>query len=399
MKNKCLRKLKFKKYTKYFYIVFLSLGCFVLGIYFTYSKFSVSKDTEVIKTTVGDFIQGDIVIGAYLNGEYSKEIPTKDSGYDVEKIVCDNNTVATWDSTEWALITKNLTTRSKCNIYFKLSPVNFNYSGEEQTFTIPVTGTYKLETWGAQGGSYSTYLGGYGAYSTGVINLEKGTIIYVNIGGEGNTSLGLNAISTGGYNGGGNGHSSYNNSNSFGSGGGGATHIALKSGLLGTLENDKSDILIVSGGGGGVYVDMNSYPNFSLLTAGHAGGYVGNTGVSRKTSDTIILSANGGNQTSGFSFGIGESCDSADKDSHQIEKAGGGGGFYGGLNNFYTAGGGSGYIGNSFLTSKVMYCYNCKESSEEDTKTISTTCTSETPTENCAKKGNGYAKITLISEG
>lgn len=44
-----------------------------------------------------------------------------------------------------------------------------------------------------------------------------------------------------------------------------------------------------------------------------------------------------------------------------------------------------------------MYCYNCQESSEEFTKTISTTCTSATPTSACAKSGNGYARITLIS--
>lgn len=61
------------------------------------------------------------------------------------------------------------------------------------------------------------------------------------------------------------------------------------------------------------------------------------------------------------------------------------------------AGGGSGYIGNQLLINKTMYCYNCEESSEESTKTISTTCTSETPTENCSKQGNGYARITLIS--
>ena len=35
---------------------------------------------------------------------------------------------------------------------------------------------------------------------------------------------------------------------------------------------------------------------------------------------------------------------------------------------------------------------------EEQTKTISTTCTSETPTANCSKQGNGYAKITYIGE-
>ena len=57
-------------------------------------------------------------------------------------------------------------------------------------------------------------------------------------------------------------------------------------------------------------------------------------------------------------------------------------------------GGSSDYIGNSQLTDKAMYCYNCEKSSEESTKTISTTRAEETPTENCAKKGNGYARIT-----
>ena len=44
--TKYLKKLKFKKYSKY----------------------SVSKDTEVVRTTVGDFISGDVVIGAYIDG-------------------------------------------------------------------------------------------------------------------------------------------------------------------------------------------------------------------------------------------------------------------------------------------------------------------------------------------
>ena len=61
------------------------------------------------------------------------------------------------------------------------------------------------------------------------------------------------------------------------------------------------------------------------------------------------------------------------------------------------AGGGSGYIGNLLLTNKSMYCYNCAESTEESTKTISTTCVNSTPTENCAKSGNGYARISLIN--
>ena len=204
--------------------------------------------------------------------------------------------------------------------------------------------------------------------------------------------MGLNTISNGGYNGGGSGYSSYNNAESFGSGGGGATHIATKSGLLSSLENSKDSILIVAGGGGGVYVDLKNYPNYSLLASGHAGGYIGNIGTSRYTSADAVFSADGGTQISGYAFGQGANCNG----DNCREKSGGGGGFYGGENDKYCSGGGSGYVGNSLLNKKAMYCYNCEESSEESTKTISTTCASETPTENCTKQGNGYVRITLI---
>ena len=46
-----------------------------------------------------------------------------------------------------------------------------------------------------------------------------------------------------------------------------------------------------------------------------------------------------------------------------------------------------------------MYCYNCTASTATATatKTISTTCINKTATENCAKQGNEYAKITYIN--
>ena len=76
---------------------------------------------------------------------------------------------------------------------------------------------------------------------------------------------------------------------------------------------------------------------------------------------------------------------------------GGGGGFYGGASGTRNSGGGgSGYIGNSLLTNKYMYCYNCTASSDTNTKTVSTTCTNEIATEKCSKQGNGYVKVTYI---
>ena len=118
-KDKYLKKLRFKKYKRYLYIGIPCLLVLLIGIYFAYSKFSVSKDTEVVRTTVGDFISGDVVIGAYIDGEYSKTIPGKNDGYVVDKIVCDNDASASWDNDSWGIVLTNLTKRTKCNVYFE----------------------------------------------------------------------------------------------------------------------------------------------------------------------------------------------------------------------------------------------------------------------------------------
>ena len=122
-RDKYLKKLKFKrawrKYERYFYIGVPCLMITILGIYFTYSKFSSSKEEEVVRTTVGEFIHGDVVIGAYIDGEYSKTIPGKNDGYVVKNIVCDNGAVGEWNDDKWGLLTTNMTQKSKCNIYFE----------------------------------------------------------------------------------------------------------------------------------------------------------------------------------------------------------------------------------------------------------------------------------------
>ena len=124
-KDKYLRKLKLKRYwqnnSRYFYIGIPWVLCCLLCLYIAYSKFFVSEEQAVIRTTVGDFIHGDVVIGAYIDGEYSSTIPGKNDGYTVEKISCDNDTVGEWDKNKWGLLTTNLTKRTKCNVYFKKS--------------------------------------------------------------------------------------------------------------------------------------------------------------------------------------------------------------------------------------------------------------------------------------
>lgn len=79
-----------------------------------------------------------------------------------------------------------------------------DYTGNEQTITVPKTGTYKLETWGSQGGSASsTYIGGYGRYSVDQMILNKNDNLYINVGGKGDGGMCSKNWSqfNGGYNG------------------------------------------------------------------------------------------------------------------------------------------------------------------------------------------------------
>lgn len=264
----------------------------------------------------------------------------------------------------------------------------FDYTGGVQTFTVPYTGTYTLEVWGAQGGGS---LGGYGSYATGTMSLNKNDTLYVVVGGQG-PSL-SQVTNVGGYNGGG---YSGNNPGANSYGGGGATHIATTNrGELFNYSSYTSELLIVAGGGGGA-------TSATTTLAGSGGGYVGNSGTtSNSTYNSSTYLPIGGSQTTGGtgyqgttrggSFGRGMSSNT------DGWGGGGGAGFYGGGNGHGTTGaGGSGYIGNSLLTNKSMYCYNCSTSCDTATKTYSTTKVNENAIMHYAKKGHGFAKITYI---
>ncbi len=125
-KDKYLKVLRFKKYKRYLYIGIPCILVLLMGIYFAYSKFSIFKEKEVVRTTVGDFISGDAVIGAYIDGEYSKSIPGKNDGYIVDKIVCDNDASASWDNDSWGIVLTNLTKRTKCNVHFETKKPSLN---------------------------------------------------------------------------------------------------------------------------------------------------------------------------------------------------------------------------------------------------------------------------------
>ena len=160
--------------------------------------------------------------------------------------------VITVETTQGGVATKNLTvSQSACPVPVG-TILNYSYTGSYQEVELPA-GQYKLQCWGAQGGSNGTNssygitakAGGKGGYSEGILTLSQKTTVRVYVGGQGSSSAG-------GFNGGGSttGTSQYVNSAgilgySKMGGGGGATDIRLSDGAL------LSRMIVAGGGSGG----------------------------------------------------------------------------------------------------------------------------------------------------
>ena len=250
---------------------------------------------------------------------------------------------------------------------------NFDYTGSEQTFTAPVSGTYKLETWGAKGvDNGNGLIGGLGGYASGNINLNEAKNLYIYVGGVGqinvsnNQDLSDNYINeyfgsvAGGYNGGG----ASGTQSIYSTSGGGATDIRINNGAWNNFNSLKSRIIIAAGGGG------SSYHDGFVGQGGAGGGLIGQNGQSTKDPDTRY--SGGGTQTKyGYagevdflgSFGSGGT--GYLKKSPKILKidGGGGSGYYGGSAGDDWGAGGAG--GSSFISGHNG-CDAIKEESTED---------------------------------
>ena len=58
-------------------------------------------------------------VGAYIDGVYSDNLPAKDSGYIVEKVVCDNDKNPTWNNDNWMIEHSEHWQKESCSVYFK----------------------------------------------------------------------------------------------------------------------------------------------------------------------------------------------------------------------------------------------------------------------------------------
>ena len=215
----------------------------------------------------------------------------------------------------------------------------YTYTGRVESFTAPVNGKYKLECWGAQGGTLQSFhKPGRGGYCMGYHNMEQGELAFVccgNCGAYGtysyNNNLGINLR--------------------YGVPGGGATHISINSGgELKNFSSNPTDILLVAGGGGSS--DMTG--DVSAGIGGHGGGVNGTTGSN--SNESYNKNGTGASQSTGGitgtqyaagyyngSFGLG----GVGWNSNSDYGAQGGAGYYGGggCAQMGTSGGGSSYLG------------------------------------------------------
>lgn len=210
----------------------------------------------------------------------------------------------------------------------------YQYRGYYQTFTVPATGEYRIECWGASsyekgmvGSAQATSpdVPGRGGYVKGCINLDKDETptLYIYAGNKGSGTLSSSG-GGGGWNGGGNGIcvTSY-----YVGGGGGATDIRLTGANPNTKWNEAASLktrIMVAGGGGAPGQD--SQP-------GHAGGLEG-----YRASSSNAGSGYGGKQNQGGSPG---------SDNWEGGRASSGGFGYGSAGYSHAPGAGSGWYGGA----------------------------------------------------
>ena len=195
---------------------------------------------------------------------------------------------------------------------------SFSYTGNVQTYTVPVDGIYQISMTGATGAHgyysgadgtvYAVYHGG-AASTSGQISLSQGDVLYFYVGGHGRQ--GMQSVVPGGYNGGGN---AYGSGSRAATSGGGATDVRINSTAL-------TNRIMVAAGGGGSSQERGGYGGYGGALTGQQGGNGGGAG---------------GTQSTGNALGTGGS-----------GLAGGGGGYFGGragTNTNQGGGGGSSYI-------------------------------------------------------
>ena len=213
--------------------------------------------------------------------------------------------------------------------------INATHQGIQE-WTVPASGTYRIEAWGAKGGDVTGYTGGKGARILGEISLSKDETIFVLCGQQGSNSTFYSAGSAGG---------------------GGGSFVSK-----GTDVGSSNPLIVAGGGGGGRHGNGAADGQHGLVTnsggdTAYQGGTSGNGGQ-RNTGNsggfagggfyTDGLQNSGNSGKSGFAFrngGLGGI--KQDNGANACADGGFGAGGGGMHNQNQGSGGGGGYSGGA----------------------------------------------------
>lgn len=228
--------------------------------------------------------------------------------------------------------------------------LNFLFTDSVQAVSLPV-GTYRIESWGANGYTQTAGSDGKGGYTSGTITVTTPQTYYVHVGkGGGYPTTGV-AANRWNYNGGAIG---YPNNNAAYGNGGGASDVRLSAGTWDDSSSLTSRIIVAGGGGAG---------RDGRFFGGHGGGLTGGTGTYFSPDQTG--GPTGGSQTAGginagyirglSAATLGKAMTWSGDTLSADFLAGGGGGYYGGGSGRVAGGGGSSYTGGVTSGSTIMF--------------------------------------------
>lgn len=315
----------------------------------------VSFEVSFYNSYKYDFVFKDIVYDELVDGGYDN-VDIKFSFDKQDEVIASNGTLTITVTFEYENFTDETINvlNSILDFKFELLPVEVGsyiwseFSGTYETFTASENGIYFIELWGARGGNISPYNGGKGAYTAGNISLEKGSKLYVYLGGRGEQETAASNI--GGYNGG--GYSGYNpGSVNYNGGGGGSTDIRLTKGTWNNFNSLKSRIMVAAGGGGATSGVRGYY------TGGSGGGLIGQVGEGVYDGSNQSVETTGATQTSGgdSNYEFNENYGTSDRKGrfgYAVQETtsgfggGGGSGYYAGATSWGRGGSG----GSSFIS-------------------------------------------------
>ena len=299
---------------------------------------------------------------------------------------------------------------------------NFSYTGSAQTFTVPCSGDYKIELWGAEGNYYhpsadvSSY-SGKGGYTAGNIKLRNSNNLYIYVGQHDHTA---SKYATSMFNSG--SVSPTSPTTWYSSGGGGATDVRFfglgytpsSSELQWNSSLGLNSRIMVAGAGAGLAIRSNytasytydldaggltSYDAKTHMESGYDGSGCTVAGATQTSGGPNQPATSYGSNNTAGTFGVGGNGPTSGSSPYG---SGGGGGYYGGGSGTHIFGTcvGAGSGGSSYISGHTGSVAIAQGSTSEPRAVKKSGCTTGTTDSDCSKHySNKIFTNTVMIDG